>query len=61
MPVTLSRCSRQPVWQVLPLLDQLTPMYLDVASGRQEFSPSPPELQRLVRAHYGAAPAQEAS
>ena len=41
------------VRQILPLLDQLTPMYLEVASGRQEFHPSPPEMQALVRSHYG--------
>ena len=41
------------VRQVLPLLDQLTPLYTDLASGRVEFTPEPEETKRLVRTFYG--------
>ena len=41
------------VRQFLPILDQLLPIYLDVANGRQEFSPAPSETKRLVRTAYG--------
>lgn len=41
------------VRQVLPLLDQLTPIYTDLADGRLEFIPEPEETKRLVRTFYG--------
>lgn len=41
------------VRQVLPLLDQLTPIYTDLADGRLEFIPDPDETKRLVRTFYG--------
>ena len=41
------------VRQVLPLLDQLTPIYTDLADGRLEFVPEPEETKRLVRTFYG--------
>ncbi|KAL3148901.1 hypothetical protein ABBQ32_001769 [Trebouxia sp. C0010 RCD-2024] len=41
------------VRQVLPLLDQLTPIYTDLAQGRLEFTPEPDETKRLIRTFYG--------
>ena len=41
------------VRQVLPLLDQLTPIYTDLAQGRLEFTPEPEETKRLIRTFYG--------
>lgn len=38
---------------LLPILDQLEPLTLDVAAGRSEFSPAPAEAARLVRTYYG--------
>lgn len=38
--------------QVTPLMEQLAPMFLDVAQGRQEFSPSPDEARNLIRSYY---------
>ncbi|MBA0614421.1 hypothetical protein Godav_014720 [Gossypium davidsonii] len=34
--------------QVLPLVEQLPPLYMDLAKGREDFSPKPEEAQRLV-------------
>lgn len=45
------------VRQLLPVLDQLSPIYLDVSQGRQEFVPSPQESQQLLNTYYGEAPA----
>ncbi|KAL7094169.1 hypothetical protein ACP275_11G085000 [Erythranthe tilingii] len=39
--------------QVLPLVEQLSPLYMDLAKGRDEFSPRPEETQRLIRSYYG--------
>lgn len=41
------------VRQFMPLLDQLMPMYLDLANGRQEFIPGQQETRVLVRGCYG--------
>lgn len=41
------------VRQLMPLMDQLTPIYLDVAQGRVEFHPEPQETRALVRSYYG--------
>lgn len=41
------------VKQLLPIFDQLTPIYMDVAQGRQEFSPSPEETAQMLRNYYG--------
>jgi len=35
--------------QVLPLVEQLPPLYMDLVKGREEFSPKPEETRRLVR------------
>eukprot|EP01025_Chloroclados_australasicus_P003557 TRINITY_DN1084_c0_g1_i8.p1 TRINITY_DN1084_c0_g1~~TRINITY_DN1084_c0_g1_i8.p1 ORF type:complete len:452 (-),score=42.17 TRINITY_DN1084_c0_g1_i8:334-1689(-) len=40
------------VKQLLPLLEQLTPIYLDVSQGRQEFIPQPDEIGTLIRSYY---------
>lgn len=40
--------------QVLPLVEQLPPLYMDLAKGREDFSPKPEETRRLVRP--GSAP-----
>ncbi|KAL8534952.1 hypothetical protein ACS0TY_010832 [Phlomoides rotata] len=39
--------------QVLPLVEQLPPLYMDLAKGREDFSPKPEETQRLIRSYYG--------
>ena len=41
------------VQQFLPILDQLLPLYMDVANGSQEFTPAPSETKRLIRSNYG--------
>lgn len=38
--------------QVLPLVDQLTPIYLEVSQGKQEFTPTPDETRELIRSYY---------
>eukprot|EP00891_Asterochloris_glomerata_P001003 jgi/Astpho2/1003/e_gw1.00016.119.1_t len=43
------------VRQLMPLMDQLTPIYLDVAQGRVEFHPEPQETRALVRSYYGVS------
>ncbi|EPS61771.1 hypothetical protein M569_13024, partial [Genlisea aurea] len=35
--------------QILPLVDQLPPLYMDLANGREDFSPKPEETRKLVR------------
>ncbi|KZV57486.1 hypothetical protein F511_35211 [Dorcoceras hygrometricum] len=39
--------------QVLPLVEQLPPLYMDLAKGREKFSPKPEETRRLIRSYYG--------
>ncbi|PKA60231.1 hypothetical protein AXF42_Ash008290 [Apostasia shenzhenica] len=39
--------------QVLPLIEQLPPLYMDLANGREEFIPKPEETRRLVKSYYG--------
>ncbi|KAL2944529.1 Carbamoyl-phosphate synthase large chain [Bienertia sinuspersici] len=39
--------------QVLPLFEQLPPLYMDLAKGRDNFSPKPEETRRLVKTYYG--------
>ena len=38
---------------LLPLIDQLTPIFLDVSTGTQEFTPSPEESRGMIRDGYG--------
>lgn len=35
--------------QVLPLVQQLPPLYMDLVNGREDFAPKPEETRRLVR------------
>ena len=37
------------VKQLVPILEQLTPIYMDVANGTQEFNPPPEETRRIIR------------
>ncbi|KAB1201712.1 hypothetical protein CJ030_MR7G000361 [Morella rubra] len=39
--------------QVLPLVEQLPPLYMDLAKGREDFSPKPEETRRLIKSYYG--------
>nr|AFK40592.1 unknown [Medicago truncatula] len=41
--------------QVLPLVEQLPPLYMDLAKGREEFTPKPEETRRLIKSYYGAS------
>lgn len=40
------------VQMVMPLMEQLAPVVMDVSQGRQEFSPSPTEATALIRTYY---------
>lgn len=52
----LSGASPDLMRQIGPLLNQLSPIYLDVAQGRAEFTPAPAETRKLIRSYYGARP-----
>lgn len=41
--------------QVLPLVEQLPPLYMDLAKGREEFTPKPEETRRLIKSYYGVS------
>ncbi|CAJ1942109.1 unnamed protein product [Sphenostylis stenocarpa] len=41
--------------QVLPLVEQLPPLYMDLVKGREEFSPKPEETRRLIKSYYGVS------
>lgn len=49
---TMRGMSPSVVRQVAPLLEQLAPIYLDLAQGRMEFSPSPEEARQLMQTYY---------
>jgi len=49
---TLRGISPSLVKQMAPLLEQLMPLALDVAQGRQEFTPTPEETRALTRTYY---------
>lgn len=34
--------------QVLPLVEQLPPLYMELVNGREDFAPKPEETRRLV-------------
>lgn len=34
--------------QVLPLVEQLPPLYMDLVQGREDFIPKPEETRKLV-------------
>ncbi|KAL4424591.1 hypothetical protein ABPG77_009175 [Micractinium sp. CCAP 211/92] len=40
------------VKQVIPVVEQLTPIYLDIANGAQEFTPAPEESRSIIRQGY---------
>ena len=40
------------VRQLLPLVEQLQSMYMDVAQGTREFIPAPDETRRILQAYY---------
>ncbi|GLI63271.1 hypothetical protein VaNZ11_006176 [Volvox africanus] len=52
---TVKGLSPSIVRQVLPLLEQLAPIYLDAAQGKHEFLPTPEETRMLIRTYYGIA------
>lgn len=39
--------------QVIPLVEQLPPLYMDLVNGRENFSPKPEETRRLIKSYYG--------
>ncbi|KAL6188343.1 hypothetical protein ACLB2K_039736 [Fragaria x ananassa] len=39
--------------QVLPLVEQLPPLYMDLVNGRENFVPKPEETRRLIKSYYG--------
>uniref|UniRef100_A0ACD5UB39 Uncharacterized protein n=1 Tax=Avena sativa TaxID=4498 RepID=A0ACD5UB39_AVESA len=41
------------VKQLLPLLQQLPPLYMELVEGREDFIPKPEETRRLIRSYYG--------
>ncbi|KAF7807524.1 Alpha/Beta hydrolase fold [Senna tora] len=41
--------------QVLPLVEQLPPLYMDLVKGREDFIPKPEETRRLIRSYYGVS------
>ncbi|KAK6942050.1 Protein of unknown function DUF1350 [Dillenia turbinata] len=41
--------------QVLPLVEQLPPLYMDLVNGRENFSPKPEETRRLIKSYYGVS------
>ncbi|CAM6041244.1 unnamed protein product [Sphagnum compactum] len=41
------------VKQVLPLIEQLPPLYVDLANGKDQFVPTPDETDRLIKTYYG--------
>ena len=41
--------------QIVPLVEQFAPLYLDMAQGRQDFTPAPEETKSLIRSYYGRA------
>ncbi|KAJ6712862.1 hypothetical protein OIU79_008958 [Salix purpurea] len=41
--------------QALPLVEQLPPLYMDLVTGREDFSPRPEETRRLIKSYYGVS------
>uniref|UniRef100_A0A2N9HQX5 Reverse transcriptase domain-containing protein n=2 Tax=Fagus sylvatica TaxID=28930 RepID=A0A2N9HQX5_FAGSY len=41
--------------QVLPLVEQLPPLYMDLVKGREDFTPKPEETRRLLKSYYGVS------
>ena len=49
----LSGVSPDLMRQIGPLINQLSPIYMDVAQGTAEFTPAPAETRKLIRSYYG--------
>ena len=58
---TLRGMSPSAVRQVAPILEQLAPMYLELAQGRMEFSPTPEEARHLMQTYYSKSGTQISS
>lgn len=41
--------------QVLPLVEQLPPLYMDLVQGREDFIPKPEETRKLIKSYYGVS------
>ncbi|VFQ90510.1 unnamed protein product [Cuscuta campestris] len=41
------------VKQVLPMVEQLPPLYMDLINGRENFIPRPEETKKLIKSYYG--------
>lgn len=41
--------------QILPLVEQLPPLYFDLVNGREDFVPRPEETRRLIKSYYGVS------
>lgn len=39
--------------QILPLVEQLPPLYMDLINGREDFIPKPEETSKLIKSYYG--------
>lgn len=39
--------------QVVPLVEQLPPLYMDLANGKDSFIPHPDETRQLIKSYYG--------
>ncbi|XP_073108532.1 uncharacterized protein [Elaeis guineensis] len=39
--------------QVIPLVEQLPPFYMDLVKGKEDFTPKPEETRRLIKSYYG--------
>ncbi|WVZ85514.1 hypothetical protein U9M48_032435 [Paspalum notatum var. saurae] len=51
----LENLSPPVVKQLLPLLQQLPPLYMDLVKGREDFIPKPEETRRLIKSYYGVS------
>ncbi|XP_026385782.1 uncharacterized protein LOC113281286 isoform X1 [Papaver somniferum] len=41
--------------QVMPLVEQLPPLYMDLVKGREDFIPKPEETRKLIKSYYGVS------
>lgn len=49
----LKGISPSAVRQAMPLIEQLQPVYAQLAEGRREFVPSPQETMQMLKSYYG--------
>ena len=49
---TIRGMSPSGIRQLAPLIEQLAPMYLDLAQGTMDFSPTPEEARHLMQTYY---------